>query len=169
MDNCYYTAKGTSLTTKTIEGRKTGTESPIRLRLLPSEKRHSVVKYRKTDPRRHTMHELSVSKGLVDTVVREAGANNAARVLSVTVVIGRCSCITPEILTDYYRLLAEDTVAEGSELIIKRTNGRVLCRSCGEESEIPDFRLFCPRCGSREVTMTAGREFYIEAMEIEED
>lgn len=113
------------------------------------------------------MHELSVSKGLVDTVLTEAAKLNAAKVITATVAIGKCSCVMPEILTDYYHLLTEDTIAADSELVINRPKGEITCRSCGEVSEIPDFRLVCPKCGSRQVLLTKGRECYLESLEIE--
>lgn len=114
------------------------------------------------------MHELSVTQSLVDTVVKAGEDAGALKVIKVELVIGKLNTYVPEIVKDYYQLLSEDTIAEGSELNVTRIPGRVKCRNCGKESELEDFRVFCPVCKGRDVELIKGREFYIKSLEIEE-
>ena len=114
------------------------------------------------------MHELSVTQSIVDTVVREGKKAGAAKVLKVGLVMGTCSCLMTEIVRDYFSLLSEGTIAEHAELEITKLPGKVKCRDCGAETEIPDFRMICPLCHSRNTELTQGREFYLSALEIED-
>ncbi|MCR5203145.1 MAG: hydrogenase maturation nickel metallochaperone HypA [Lachnospiraceae bacterium] len=113
------------------------------------------------------MHELSVTTGLVNMVTEEGKKAGATKVTKVNLVIGKCSCLVPQILTDYFALLSEGTVAEGAEVNIKRLPGKVTCNDCHATSEIPDFRVVCPVCKSRNTTLIQGKEFYLDSLEIE--
>ena len=46
---------------------------------------------------------------------------------------------------------------------------RLRCNACGEawDIEIPDFR--CRACGGSDVSVTAGDEFQVESIEVEEE
>jgi len=104
---------------------------------------------------------------MVNIVVEEAEKANANKVINVKVVMGRCTCLVPQIVNDYYELMSEGTVAENSKLHIERINGKVKCNDCGEISEISDFRVVCPKCNSRNTSLIAGKEFYIDSIEVE--
>jgi len=114
------------------------------------------------------MHELSVTQGIVNIVVDEAKKSNAKKVTNVKVTMGKCTCLVPEIVVDYFSLMCEGTCAEGAKLSIERTPGKVKCNDCNKTSVIPDFRIVCPECGSRNTELVAGKEFYIDSIEIEE-
>ena len=114
------------------------------------------------------MHELSVTSGLVKMVNEEGKKAGANKITKVNIVIGKCSCLVPQILKDYYALLSEGTISEGADIDIKRLPGKVRCHNCNLESEIPDFRVVCPNCGSRDTTLIQGKEFYLDSLEIED-
>ncbi|MBQ0059885.1 MAG: hydrogenase maturation nickel metallochaperone HypA, partial [Lachnospiraceae bacterium] len=68
-----------------------------------------------------------------------------------------------------FKALTEGTIAEGAELRITRENGLVYCRDCDKDGDLEDFRLICPYCKGRNVTLKKGRDVYIQSMEIEDD
>lgn len=115
------------------------------------------------------MHELSVTQSIVNIVSEEAQKAGADRVTAVDLVVGRCTCLVPQILQDYFNLLSEGTPAEKAKLNIRRLSGVVKCHSCGKTCEIKDFRTVCPECGSRDTELVQGKEFYIDSIEIEEN
>ena len=60
---------------------------------------------------------------------------------------------------------AAGTAAEGARLDIEPLPARIRCPDCGYEG--PPEGSACPRCGGAAFRLTAGREFYVEAMEVE--
>lgn len=113
------------------------------------------------------MHELSVTQGILDIVIDEAKKHNVQHVCSIKLMVGNLSGVMPQLIQDYFDLLTVGTVAEGAKLIVERVPAAIKCEKCGVESIIEKFRLKCPQCDSIEVKITAGKEFYIDSMEVE--
>jgi hydrogenase nickel incorporation protein HypA/HybF len=110
------------------------------------------------------MHELSLSTGILDTVIRHA---DGRKVSSVQLTIGTMRQVVPESLTFYWGIVSRDTVAEGSELEMEIVAARLRCRSCGREWE-PEFADFrCAECAKAEVEVLGGTEFEVESIDVE--
>ncbi len=60
---------------------------------------------------------------------------------------------------------AQGTPAAGAALHFRRVPATLVCRACGH-SYSPRQALPCPACGSEDVRVTAGEEFYLEAIDI---
>ncbi len=114
------------------------------------------------------MHELAITKSIVQFARDEAEKRSAVRITALTVALGALSGMVPDCMEMYFALLAEGTPAEGAKLHFRRIPALVRCPDCTRESELPDFRLRCPVCASRSVELISGREAYIDTMEIEE-
>ena len=112
------------------------------------------------------MHEFNVCQSIIDAVKEHV--NGGGRKIKKTVaVIGALRPIVTEYLISAYDCLAGGTVAEGSELLIKRPQARVQCSCCGTISEVgTSFR--CHVCGEKKGKVTGGRELYIEYIELNE-
>lgn len=113
------------------------------------------------------MHELSVTQGIMDIVVSEAEKHGFNQVTAIKLMVGQLSGVMPQLIQDYFDLMTTGTVAEGAKLIIERIPAAIKCDTCGEESLIDRFKLRCPKCSSIEVKLIAGKEFYIDSMEVE--
>ncbi len=115
------------------------------------------------------MHELAITKGIVQFALDEGKARSATRITGLQIALGALSGMVPDCIEMYFGLLAEGTPAEGAKLTFRRIPAVVRCGDCAAERELPDFRLRCPACASRRVELLSGREAYIESMEIEEE
>jgi hydrogenase nickel incorporation protein HypA/HybF len=113
------------------------------------------------------MHELSLAQGLVEQVARAAETERATRVVRIAVVIGRYSGVERDAFEFAFPFAAENTVAEGAELVVEERPVTVLCRSCHTSSHPEATYLACGNCGSTEVELTGGREFLILSVELE--
>ncbi len=114
------------------------------------------------------MHELSIAQALVEQVEASAKKEQALRVVRVVIAVGALSGVEPEALRAIFPLVAEETVAADSELVIERVAARVRCRACGHEAPTDDsFFIGCAACGSRDVELVAGRELNITSIELE--
>lgn len=114
------------------------------------------------------MHELSVTQGIMQIVEAEAKKNNVKKVLSIKLMVGQLSGVMPQLIQDYFELIAMGTVVEGAKLVIERVPATIECLECKEVSAIDRMRLRCPKCNGIEVKIVTGKEFYIDSMEVDE-
>jgi hydrogenase nickel incorporation protein HypA/HybF len=112
------------------------------------------------------MHELSISRAVVDTVVAHAAGR---RVGVVTMTVGAFRQVVPDSLEFYFGIVSRGTVCEGARLEQMLVPLRLGCSGCGVEWE-PDLPVFrCPGCGGSEVELLRGNELEVESIEVEEE
>ncbi len=113
------------------------------------------------------MHELSVTQGMLDIVLKKAEEAQASRITRVNLVIGEMSGLVDDCVQFYFDFLSQDSIASGAKLSFKRIPMRVRCRQC-DFSFSPDKMLWsCPQCDAWDVEITAGKEFYVDSLEVE--
>ena len=114
------------------------------------------------------MHELGVTRSLVDTVVAEAERMGAQEVKTVFLRIGFARDIVDEILDGCFKWMARGTILEGCELVIERVPFTVRCNRCGlvYHIDVHDGDTWsCPHCRARDYRLNTGREFQIAGIE----
>lgn len=112
------------------------------------------------------MHELAVTEQIKEIALRHAQAAGAERVTDVYLVLGDLSSIVDDSVQFYWEFVSEGTAAAGARLHFRRIAAEMACRACGHHYS-PDDALLCPRCESSRVSVVAGEEFYLEAIEVE--
>jgi hydrogenase nickel incorporation protein HypA/HybF len=112
-----------------------------------------------------TVHELSLSSAIVNTVVKHAAGR---KVTVVSTRIGRLRQVVPETLDFYFQFVARETVCEGARLEQELVAATLRCDVCERDWEVdfPDF--CCPTCGRGGVEIVSGNEFEVESIEVEE-
>jgi len=112
------------------------------------------------------MHELSIAESVVRIADRHAAGR---RVAVVRLRIGRMRQVVPETLGFYFDFAARDTVCDGARLEMELVEVQLRCTACDHSwaIEVPSFR--CPACSSSRAEVTAGNEFDVESIEVEED
>ena len=113
------------------------------------------------------MHELSITQGILDIVLERAEAAKAERISKINLVIGDLSSIVDDCVQFYFDFLSEDTIAKGAVLSFKRIKPQLRCCRCGAVFPLDNSVWNCPGCHEWSVDVVAGREFYIESMEVE--
>ncbi len=113
------------------------------------------------------MHELPVTEQIIKVVLEHARQADAQRVAQVNLVIGDLTSFVDESIQFYFDLLARGTEAEGATLVIRRIPARVRCHSCQAEFAPDGVDWRCPHCGGLGGEVLAGRESYIESIEVE--
>jgi len=66
------------------------------------------------------MHELALTREVV-SIACEAAAGH--RIHAITLEIGRLTCVSPDALEFCFDVVAQETLAEGAHLRIRRTDG----------------------------------------------
>lgn len=116
------------------------------------------------------MHELALTRSVVQTVTEEAEKAGASRVRAIYLTIGYARDIVDELFEGCFEFLARDTVAQGAELVIERVPLMVRCKDCGMVYHLDvrdDTTWPCPRCGTKDYELVCGTEFQISKIEVE--
>ena len=122
------------------------------------------------------MHELSMADAMVKTVLDVAEKNDATEIIEVTIEIGKLTMLNPEQIKFLLEVLVENTLLEGAEINIVELPVELNCNSC-EYTGLADMDdsdhylaiVKCPKCGERNVEITAGRECNVKNIKIEKE
>lgn len=113
------------------------------------------------------MHELAITEAVIELINREAGEKGFKKVLGISLRVGEYSGIIPECIREFFPIAAMDSIAQGAELEIQSLPAAFRCLNCGYEGPVSRKEACCPMCRSREIRMTAGREFYVDSLKVE--
>lgn len=108
------------------------------------------------------MHELSITQGLVETVLERTGDRT---VTAINLRVGRMSGVLPTAMRFCFEMVSAGTPLAGAELRIDEPPGQARCRGCRRDFVMTDSFLLCP-CGSADVELTGGRELMIASVEL---
>lgn len=115
------------------------------------------------------MHEMALTRTVVDMVVQEAEAVGATEVRAVHITIGYVRDIVEDLFEGCFAHMARGTVAENAELVITRVPLTVRCKECNHVYHIDvhnESTWECASCGQRKYTLNSGMEFFINDIEI---
>ncbi len=112
------------------------------------------------------MHELAVTESILSIAGKHAQIANASRVTDIYITIGQLSSIVDDSVQFYWEMIAKDTLCESAVLHFNRVPARLQCKSCGQEYGIQTEMEPCPNCGSFQVKVVAGEEFYLDSIEV---
>ena len=112
------------------------------------------------------MHELAVTESILEISLRHADEAGAERIKDLHLVIGQLSSFVDDSIQFYWEIISKDTPAEGSRLHFRRIQAEMQCQACERHFPPDGLDFSCPTCGSLDVRVTAGEEFYIEAIDV---
>lgn len=112
------------------------------------------------------MHELSVTQNILEIALRHANEAGAQRIVSLELAIGELTSIVPDSVQFYWEIIAKDTIAEAATLNFKRLPAELLCLDCQTRFCPTEDVFTCPACASAKVQVVAGREFFLEAIQV---
>ncbi len=125
------------------------------------------------------MHEFAFAYQIFKVVEATAIKYNAKKVTEVFLEIGELTLIVPDMLKKSFEMATAGSIAEGAELIITITPGRIKCRECGkeskvtltEESHLTGLQLFkCRHCDSNNTEILPGsKKALVKNIKIQED
>jgi hydrogenase nickel incorporation protein HypA/HybF len=113
------------------------------------------------------MHEFSIAKSVIDSVIQEAELRKAHAVLKVELEIGTVSGIVTDALKTAIEALVIDSVLEKTEFVFKSKEGIGRCRQCNKEFPIHEVFDLCPFCGSANQVILQGKELNLLSIDLE--
>jgi hydrogenase nickel incorporation protein HypA/HybF len=113
------------------------------------------------------LHEVGITRSIVEIAERTAREEGAARVISVTVAIGELSGVVPEAVEFCFEACTKETLLEGTRLVIDRIPGKGRCRECLAETLLDPYTFACPACGGYDLERLQGDELKIIELEVD--
>lgn len=113
------------------------------------------------------MHELSITENVLRIALGHAEKAGAQRIVQVYLVVGDLTGISEDSVRLYFEVLCRGTKAEQAALHFQRVRTRLRCHQCGQDFEPQDMDWHCPQCQALGGQVIAGREFYLESIEVE--
>lgn len=112
------------------------------------------------------MHELSVTENILEIATTHAIRNEAKKVSDINIIIGQLSSIVDDSVQFYWDIISKDTICDLSQLHFERKEAVFLCSDCKTEFAPGHEIIPCPNCGSINLQLLSGEEFYLESIEI---
>ena len=113
------------------------------------------------------MHELTVTENVLEIALRNGKQAGAVKITDIYLVIGELSSIIDDSVCFYWDMISEETIAEGAALHFRRIPARFSCQQCNRKFGV-QASYQCPECESSKISITAGKEFFVEAIEVDE-
>jgi hydrogenase nickel incorporation protein HypA/HybF len=110
------------------------------------------------------VHELSLCQAIAGVVRPYA---EGRRVDVVRVQVGALRQVVPDSLSFCWTIVREHENMPEAELELELVTAEVVCRSCGQQSEIASrWSVCCPQCDSADVEVVRGNEFLVTSLEV---
>ncbi|MFC1534474.1 hydrogenase maturation nickel metallochaperone HypA [Thermodesulfobacteriota bacterium] len=110
---------------------------------------------------------MSIAQSVVDIVKDEMAKNNAIKLKSVRLNIGRMTAVIPDAFSFCFKIITDKTELEGAELIMDIVPLRGYCHTCEKEFEIEGYAFSCPTCGDKTIETVSGQDLSIVEIEVE--
>lgn len=115
------------------------------------------------------MHEMALTRDVVDIVLDEAKAAGAVEVRTVYLTVGYVRDIVEDLFEQCFAYMARGTVAEHAELVLVRVPLTVRCNECGRvfHIDVHDNGTWkCSGCNARDYRLETGMEFFVNGIDI---
>jgi hydrogenase nickel incorporation protein HypA/HybF len=113
------------------------------------------------------VHELAVTESILSISEKYAKENGASKVTGINLVIGKLSSIVDESVQFYWDIISNDSLCYQAVLHFDRRKAVLHCNECATDYEIENSLQPCPSCGSPNIKVISGEEFFVESIEIE--
>ena len=113
------------------------------------------------------MHELAITQNMFDIVLQQAEQAHAKKVTKINLVIGEMTGVVSDSVQFYLDFMTKNTIAEGAAVSIKIVTAKAVCRNCNQTFELPEFDWACPNCQGNIVDVIAGKELFVESIEVD--
>jgi len=115
------------------------------------------------------MHELSIAMGIVEMAEEEAERRGGLHIVAVHLRLGQLSGVVKDALLASYQMASEDTVLEGSRLVVQEVPVVLYCPQCDAQRPASSLQwLCCSECGNPASEIVQGKELVVVGWEVEQ-
>ena len=113
------------------------------------------------------MHELAITQSMFDIVLKQAEQVHPKKVTKINLVIGEMTGVVSDSVQFYLDFMTKDTIAEGAVVSIKMVPAQARCRKCNRTFEMQEYDWTCPNCQGNIIDVIAGKELFVESIEVD--
>lgn len=124
------------------------------------------------------MHDVSMVQSFINTALEFAVKHEMREITEIVAHIGVLNLVHEDNIVHNFDMLKQEyPVLSGAKITINWIHGEVKCASCGHQGEVPEDQLpkehlhnvlpflSCTECGSKEISITAGHDVYIDKID----
>ncbi|MEZ4370398.1 MAG: hydrogenase maturation nickel metallochaperone HypA [Polyangiaceae bacterium] len=115
------------------------------------------------------MHEASLSRALLEAVLKSAHEAGAASVRRVRGFVAETETLNAESLELHFHALARGTVAEAAALDLEVTHVRAQCQRCAKVYLPEAHVLMCPHCDATDATLLDEVGVGVRSIDVDDD
>lgn len=112
------------------------------------------------------MHEMSLVQSIIKQVEAFIGEQKITQVSTVTVSVGALSGVDVDSLTFWFPVVAQKSCLARANLVVQRVEGCAKCQDCQARYALPTLLTPCPVCNSYQRAVIAGKELFIQSIEV---
>jgi hydrogenase nickel incorporation protein HypA/HybF len=109
------------------------------------------------------MHELSITRSIVDLALAETKNHGAERISRVRLLLGESGSVVPDCVRFYFDEMKKGTAAADAELEFTTVPLRIRCPKCGTEFGKIEEMCTCNAGGD----IISGQELVIESIDVD--
>ena len=109
------------------------------------------------------MHELTITRSLLDQALVEAGKHGATRIGRIRLLLGEGGSVVPDCVQFYFDQMKKGTAAQEAVLEFKRVPLRIRCPKCDREFGAIEEMCDCNAGGE----VISGQELVIESIDVD--
>jgi hydrogenase nickel incorporation protein HypA/HybF len=113
------------------------------------------------------MHEQSIVESLLFTALKNAEKEKASKILKICVVVGDLTGVEEDAVNFYFGFVSKNTIAAEASISYTHVPMELRCRECETIFKPEKYDLHCPNCNEQQVDIVAGRELYVDSIEVE--
>ncbi len=111
------------------------------------------------------MHELALSRAILNTAVAHAEGRPVTR---VAVSVGALRQVVPDSLEFNFSVISRGTLCDGAQLAMTEVPARMSC-PCGNSWILKEPIFLCPRCDGGGAAVVDGDQLSVDYIEVEEE
>jgi hydrogenase nickel incorporation protein HypA/HybF len=106
---------------------------------------------------------------IVELAQEEADRRGGVHIKAVHLRLGLLSGVVKDALLSSYEMACEDTLLEGSLLVVEEVPVLVFCEQCDAQRPVHSMQMFCcSECGRPTGEVVQGRELMVVGLEVAE-
>ncbi|MGM9572438.1 MAG: hydrogenase maturation nickel metallochaperone HypA [bacterium] len=114
------------------------------------------------------MHESAMIDSFVDIVEKKVAEFDVKRVTKIKLKVGKLTCLAPTTLKNCFDVVAEERdLLRGAVLEVEEVPLKAECHQCHKVFLVENNLFSCPYCHHEQIKIVAGRELFIESVEVE--
>ena len=123
------------------------------------------------------MHEFTAAQHILTTACKVAPQHNAKKITEIVIEISKLSHLNKDQLIFCLNIIAEGTIAQDANIVIKEKDIEIVCRSCNYQGSTKlnskdTYTILgmitCPKCKNRDIQIQGETDCVIQHIQVKQ-